>query len=522
VTSPLAESAPPATAAATSPQESVGRHPGAIGVLLLVVGLVVGWATAQFIGVTDPVGAVGARVIDRVPAAVKRWAISLFGTTDKVALQVGILILLGFASLGIGRLAIRRRSWARTAIGVLGLIGLISARGTDGVGAYLPALLGTAASLLALEVLAPARLQKPSSFPRGLDRREFMMRATAVGASTVAIGAAGLAVRAGRNQQLSNAATKIRLPMPESRSPAVTPSASVGRGVEPFLTPNTSFYRIDTALSVPRVDLADWRLAIDGMVDHPVTLNFDQLLDLGVVERVVTLCCVSNEVGGPYIGNARWLGVPLTRVLDLAGVQGGATQLASESVDGWTCGFPTSVATDGRDALVAIGMNGKPLPPEHGFPVRLVVPGLYGYVSATKWLTKLTLTTMEGFDGYWIPNGWAKLAPVKTQSRIDVPRVGSSLARGSQVIAGVAWAQHRGIAKVEVRVDDGPWRPATLATNVTPDAWRQWYISWPATSGDHRIQVRATDSTGATQTSDRAEPAPDGATGWHTVSVTVD
>lgn len=490
--------------------------------LVLVVGLVVGWATAQFIGRADPVGAVGARVIDHVPSSVKRWAISLFGTTDKVALQVGILILLGIASLGIGRLAIRRRSWAVAAIGALGLIGLISARGATGFGAYLPALFGTGAALLALELLIPARPQTRSSLPSGLQRREFMVRATAVGASTAAIGAVGFAVRSGRDRRLNEAATKIRLPLPESRGAPVTGAASVGRGVEPFLTPNSSFYRIDTALSVPRVAVDDWRLIVDGMVDRPVTLSFDQLLDLGVVERIITLCCVSNEVGGSYIGNARWLGVPLTRVLDLAGVQSGATQLASESIDGWTCGFPTSVATDGRDALVAIGMNGKPLPPEHGFPVRLVVPGLYGYVSATKWLSKLTLTTMEGFDGYWIPNGWAKLAPVKTQSRIDVPRVGATVTPGRQVIAGVAWAQHRGIAKVEVRVDDGPWRQATLATNVTPDAWRQWYINWPATPGHHRVQVRATDALGVTQTSDRAAPAPDGATGWHTVGVTVD
>jgi len=491
-----------------------------IGLVVLGTGLVVGWAVAQFIGVADPIGAVGSRVIDHVPISVKNWAIRTFGTSDKVALRVGIVVILGLLALVVGSLAQRRRGIAQGIVGAMGLVGVVSARAADGPGAFLPAVAATVASLVALGVLAPRRAPG-AGLPGGLDRRVFMARAAAISASTLAIGAGGLAVRQNRNNQLSKVAAKLRLPRPEGTVPQVGPDASVGGGVEPFLTPNDGFYRIDTALSVPRIDLADWRLEVGGMVDHPFTLTFDQLLDMGVVERIVTLCCVSNEVGGSYIGNARWLGVPLTRLLDRAGVQTGATQLASESDDGWTCGFPTSVATDGRDALVAVGMNGAPLPAEHGFPVRLVVPGLYGYVSATKWLTRITLTTLDGFDGYWIPRGWSKIAPVKTQSRIDVPRDGATLPAGRQVIAGVAWAQHRGIDRIEVRIDDGPWREATLATDVTPDAWRQWRIDWDATPGNHRVAVRATDHAGATQTSDVAEPAPDGATGWHTISVDV-
>jgi len=488
-------------------------------------GIVVGWSVAQFLGATDPIGAVGSRVIDHVPAAVKDWAIRTFGTSDKVALEVGIVVLLLLVSFGVGVAARRRPPVAQGIVVAMGVVGMLSAKGTDGIGAYVPALVGTVVSLLALWfVTTPpvtrGRRSAPDLVP-GLQRRDFMIRASAVGAATATVGAIGYGVRSGRVTQLNEAAAKISLPTPQSAAPVVGADAAIGHGVEPFITPNDSFYRIDTALSVPRIDLADWRLRIDGMVDHPLTLTFDQLLDLGVVERIITMCCVSNEVGGKLIGNARWLGVPLTKVLEKVGVQRGATQVASESDDGWTCGFPTSVALDGRDALIAVGMNGEPLPPEHGFPVRLVVPGLYGYVSSTKWLTRINLTTMEDFEGYWIPRGWSQLGPVKTQSRIDVPRTGTSVSAGRQVIAGVAWAQHRGISKVEARVDDGDWMEATLSTDVTDDAWRQWVVEWDAVPGDHKIYVRATDSTGVTQPSEISAPDPDGATGWHSIRVSV-
>ncbi len=290
-------------------------------------------------------------------------------------------------------------------------------------------------------------------------------------------------------------------------------------GIAPLITPNEDFYLIDTALSYPQVDPADWSLQIHGMVDREVEISFDELLDLGLVREQVTLSCVSNSVGGRLVGNAEWVGVPLARVLDEAGVQPGATQIVGRSIDRWTAGFPTEVALDGRVAMVAVQMNGEPLPISHGFPARLVVAGLYGYVSATKWLSDIELTTWEAFNGYWIPRGWSKEGPIKTQSRIDVPRVGSVIDPGPTAIAGVAWAPSRAIEKVEVQVDEEPWVEAELSRETTINSWRQWMVTWNATPGWHQVRVRATDGTGTTQTPEISDPAPDGATGWHTIQV---
>lgn len=290
-------------------------------------------------------------------------------------------------------------------------------------------------------------------------------------------------------------------------------------GIAPLITPNEDFYLIDTALSYPQVDPADWSLRIHGMVDREVEISFDELLDLGLVREQVTLSCVSNSVGGRLVGNAEWVGVPLATVLNQAGVQPGATQIVGRSVDRWTAGFPTEVAFDGRVALVAVQMNGEPLPISHGFPARLVVSGLYGYVSATKWLSDIELTTWEGFNGYWIPRGWSKRGPIKTQSRIDVPRRGSVIDPGPTAIAGVAWAPSRAIETVEVQVDEEPWVEAELSRETTINSWRQWMVTWNATPGRHQVRVRATDGTGTTQTPDISDPAPDGATGWHTIQV---
>jgi hypothetical protein len=256
-------------------------------------------------------------------------------------------------------------------------------------------------------------------------------------------------------------------------------------------------------------------------VRNPITITWEQLLQRPMIERYVTLACVSNEVGGDLIGNARWLGTPIKELLDEADPLPGADQVIQRSVDGWTCGSPTATLRDGRDALLAIGMNGEPLPVDHGFPVRMVVPGLYGYVSACKWITEIELSRFQDFDAYWVPRGWSQLAPIKTESRIDVPRDGADRDPGTVVVAGVAWAQHRGISKVEVQVDDGPWAVATLAATVSSDTWRQWSYQWEATKGTHVLRVRATDGTGQTQTSTPAPPAPNGASGWHSVQVTV-
>jgi len=304
--------------------------------------------------------------------------------------------------------------------------------------------------------------------------------------------------------------------------PVGEPNFDYIAGIAPLITPNEDFYLIDTALSYPQIDPADWSLRIHGMVDQEVEISFDELLDLGLVREQVTLSCVSNRVGGRLVGNAEWVGVPLATVLDQAGVQPRATQIVGRSVDRWTAGFPTAVALDGRIAMVAVQMNGEPLPISHGFPARLVVAGLYGYVSATKWLSDIELTTWEAFNGYWIPRGWAKEGPIKTQSRIDVPRRDSTIDPGPTAIAGVAWAPSRAIEKVEVQVDDEDWVEAELSRETTINSWRQWMVTWNATPGEHQVRVRATDGTGTTQTSEISNPAPDGATGWHTIQVRAD
>lgn len=318
------------------------------------------------------------------------------------------------------------------------------------------------------------------------------------------------------------------LPVPASAAPAVPTGADLRiRGLGSFITPNKDFYRVDTALVVPRIDANDWKLRIHGKgVKRPVELTFKDLLRREIIERDITMTCVSNEVGGPYVGNARWIGVRLADLLREAGVKppsrgGPADQIITRSVDGMTIGTPVETVMDGRDAILALGMNGEPLPFEHGFPVRMVVPGLYGYVSACKWMKDIELTTFADYDAYWVKRTWSQQAPIKTESRIDTPRPFASPKPGTIPVAGVAWAQHRGISRVEVRVDGGPWHTARLAAEDSRDTWRQWVWEWPATSGNHTLEVRATDRTGVTQTDKRVGTVPNGATGWHSVVVDV-
>jgi DMSO/TMAO reductase YedYZ molybdopterin-dependent catalytic subunit len=333
-------------------------------------------------------------------------------------------------------------------------------------------------------------------------------------------GVAGRVLSGGR--RVAQARSALRLPAPAVPAAPLPAGAELGiKGLARFVTPNADFYRVDTALVVPRVDPADWTLRVHGMVDRPVEITLGDLLRRPLVEADVTLTCVSNEVGGPYVGNARWLGARLADVLREAGIRSGADMLLSTSTDGFTCGTPVDVVMDGRDALLAVGMNGEPLPIEHGFPARQVVPGLYGYVSATKWVTDIKVTRFDADEAYWTPRGWAARGPIKTQSRIDVPAA-HDVPAGRTTIAGVAWAQHKGVDAVEVRVDDGPWRQARLADVPGPDTWRQWVVDdWIATPGEHTIQCRATDASGYTQTPDLAPPAPDGATGWDSRTVRV-
>jgi len=458
---------------------------------------------------------VGSRVIDAAPPFVKDFAVSTLGTADKPALIIGVIVFTLLLGSLFGVLAARRRWFGVVGFALLGLVGGLAIAVTEPVWAAIlvagVAFVAAAGTLLLL-------LRTGAGIVDG-GRRAFLRQA----GSLVALG--GLAAIAGRAIVQAAATTGARndvvLQPPVTQPEAMTASLDVA-GISPQYVPNSEFYRIDTALSAPKVNVDTWKLSITGMVDHPVEFTFDELLAMPMVERDVTLSCVSNEVGGSLVGNARWQGVVLSDLLNQAGVQDGATQIVGRSVDDFTVGFPTKLAFDGRTALLAVGMNGEPLPIDHGFPARLVVAGLYGYVSATKWLSEIELTTLEAFDAYWVPRGWAKQAPIKTESRIDVPSPGRRVTAGAVPIAGVAWAPTRGISKVEVQVDDGPWQTARLGSEDGTEAWRQWVIDWDATVGTHTITVRATDGDGALQLEERVPPRPDGASGWHSIKVTVE
>jgi DMSO/TMAO reductase YedYZ molybdopterin-dependent catalytic subunit len=356
--------------------------------------------------------------------------------------------------------------------------------------------------------------------PASFDRRGFLAAAAAVGA----VAAAGGVVRQAFGGSAAAAARgDITLPSPATPSPALASGASLDvPGITPFLTPSSTFYRVDTALSVPDVPVDGYTLRIHGLVDKEIELSYEDLLKRRMIERRITLTCVSNPVGGSYLGNATWLGIPVRDLLEEAGVRPGADAVKSTSADNMTIGTPLHALDDPkRDALIAVGMNGEPLPLKHGFPVRMVVPGLYGYVSATKWLVDLEVTRFADFKAYWSTRGYSVKAPIKTSSRIDVPNSFAQVKAGNRVpVAGVAWSQDRGIRSVEVRVDGGPWQQAKLADSDNIDTWRQWVWMWDAKPGSHTIEVRATDDTGYTQTQKRASIAPNGSTGWHSVSVT--
>ncbi|ORT56800.1 molybdopterin-dependent oxidoreductase [Streptomyces sp. CB03238] len=481
-----------------------------------------------------PVAAVGGAAIDRTPAPVKDWAIRTFGESDKLVLLLGIVAVLAVLALMLGLLALRHRRVGASAVLLFGVVGAVAATtrpDSDSFADGVPSLAGALAGAALLHWLtgrltAPARASAPGE---GWDRRGFLIAASAAAVASTGAGVLGRTLGASRARNAMASRAAVVLPRPDSPAAPVPRGAQLRvAGVSRFVTPNKDFYRVDTALVVPKVDATRWRLRIHGRgVARSLALTFQDLLDRELVERDITLACVSNEVGGPYVGNARWLGVRLADVLAEAGVKppskgGPADQLVARSVDGMTLGTPVEEVMDGRDALLAIGMNGEPLPFDHGFPVRMVVPGLYGYVSACKWIEDIELTTFDAYDPYWVKRKWARRAPVKTQSRIDTPKPFARPAAGTVMVAGVAWAQHRGIDRVEVRVDDGPWRRADLAAEDTIDTWRQWSLPWKATPGSHTLTVRATDRTGETQTRERTRTIPDGASGWHSVVVTVD
>ncbi|MFE9557230.1 molybdopterin-dependent oxidoreductase [Streptomyces sp. NPDC006703] len=486
---------------------------------------------------SGPVVAVGATAIDRTPDALKEWAIRHFGTDDKLVLQLGILGVLAVLAMALGVLALRFRRAGAAGVLVFGVVGALAATGRpDSRGAVdaLPSVFGAvvAAGLLYWLVGKLPADRSAAAAGGSWDRRGFVIAATAAAAASTGAGLLGRAVNGSSGQGAVASRGTVVLPRPASPAAPVPAAASLQvPGLSPLFTPNDDFYRVDTALVVPKVNAATWRLEIHGEgVTRRRTIAFDDLLRgrAGeLIERDVTLACVSNEVGGPYVGNARWIGVRLADLLNSCGVRppsrgGSADQLVARSVDGMTIGTPVEAVMDGRDAMLAVGMNGQPLPFAHGFPVRMVVPGLYGYVSACKWIADMELTTFAAYDAYWVQRSWAQQAPVKTQSRIDTPKPFARPKRGTVMVAGVAWAQHRGIARVEVRVDDGPWQQARLAAEDTVDTWRQWSFAWRATtSGSHTLTVRATDGTGTAQPEQRTPTVPNGASGWHSVIVNV-
>jgi DMSO/TMAO reductase YedYZ molybdopterin-dependent catalytic subunit len=545
------------------------------GALAGVLAAAVAMGAAQFssgLGVpqSSPVLAVGQAAIDLTPAQVKEFAIARFGTGDKTALLAGILIILALYAAAVGILAVRRLAFGLCGLAVFAAIGLAAAltRPDATIGYVVPTLAGAAAGSVALFWLARAAVrlgapldslfppdsrpelpdpelaadpappatpavragpaysftgvahpddQRPSRWPA---RRQFLFTTGAAAA------VAGLGTLAGSNltNEHNIAATRraIRFPRPAVPAPPLPAGHDLAvPGLTSFVTPDQSFYRVDTALLVPQVDPARWSLRIHGMVQREVTITFADLLRRPLIEAWVTLTCVSNVVGGPYAGNARWLGASLAGLIRQARPRAGANQLLCTSVDGFTSGTPLPVVLDGRDALLAVAMNGAALPIVHGFPARMVVPGLYGYVSATKWVTDIQVTTFAAARAFWSQRGYAQQAPIKTESRIDVPAAGGKLAPGRTPVAGVAWAQHRGIAAVEVRVDGGPWHQARLATVPGIDTWRQWVWEWPATPGPHELEARATDATGYTQTAVAADTIPNGASGYPSVQVTV-
>ena len=532
------------------------------GLLSAAVALGVAELVAGITGpLSSPVIAVGGVAINLTPVPLKDFAIAHFGSNDKNVLLAGIVVQLAVFAAVIGILAVRWLWVGLAGLVVFGALGVAAVvdRGSASLSDLAPTLIGVAVAAVAMVFLvraarleprrattraaagsadpqadlaapdlpvpqpgtrAASRLEDRDQAPAGPGRRRFLALGAGAAVLAASTGWAGETLLRRFNVTALRAA--VRLPRPTHAAPAVPAGTSLDvPGITPFFTADANFYRVDIDLVVPQVSPQDWTLQITGMVDHPIELTFDDLLRLPLIEHDMTLVCVSDAVGGPYNGNARWLGASLPALLRKAGIQRGADQVLSTGTDGMTISTAVDTILDGRQALIAVGMNVQPLPTEHGFPARMLVPGLYGYVSATKWVTKLEVTTFARQQAYWTQRGYAQQAPIKTESRIDVPRPLAQLPAGRTVVAGVAWAPHRGISRVQVNVDNGPWQTATLAAADGTDTWRQWMWAWDAKPGLRTLQVRATDGTGATQTNAEAGVFPSGATGWDSVVVTV-
>jgi DMSO/TMAO reductase YedYZ molybdopterin-dependent catalytic subunit len=469
----------------------------------------------------DARAAVGSAVVDLTPGPVKEWAIQTLGTLDKVFLAVVVLVVIATIAAIAGTLETRRHPLGSAAIaagGVPGCVAVLSRQGATALDT-IPTVAGAACGVVTLRWLTRREDQADDGEPDA--RRRTLIAYGLLGFGLVS-GVAG-AVLTRLAHSVAGDRTSFALPLPHRSAPPIPAEVQPnGVALPSFITASRDFYRVDTALSVPQLSHGDWRLRIRGMVDREATYTFADLARFDVVETVTTLTCVSNPVGGKLISTGVWTGYRLADLLAAAGVHADADMVLSTSIDGFTAGTPLAALTNGRDALLAVGLNGQPLPIEHGYPARLVVPGLYGYVSATKWVVDIELTRFDRAKAYWTRQGWAARAPIKTESRVDVPKGGQKVPMGPVVFGGVAWAQNRGVRAVEVRIDDGGWQPAEQGASYSNETWRLWSFPWQAKSpGKHSITVRATDNTGAVQTADQADPVPDGATGWHTVHFTV-
>ncbi|MDR7255528.1 DMSO/TMAO reductase YedYZ molybdopterin-dependent catalytic subunit [Nocardioides sp. BE266] len=498
------------------------RPPWALaGILAGLAGLATSYATAMVLTIREsPVVAVAELVIRLTPGAVAERAISVLGHLDKPALVAGIVVLLlaCFAFAGV----LARRTWwlpvvVWTVLAGIGLVAVVSQRGAGPVDS-LPVVVGLLTWITVHSALTDA-LRREQRRPElgSRERRVFLMVAGVVSVASLGIAVTGRLVGAGR-RHVETSRRLLRIPgVTRRQAPADT---SLGlAGIAPWQTPNEDFYLIDTTIAKPTIEPEEWSLRIHGLVERELNLTYSELVARPMTESWITLNCVSNEVGGGLVGNARWSGVRLATLLSGLGISDEADCVLQTSHDGWFCATPLEVLTDERDAMLAVAMNGRPLPIEHGFPVRTVVPGLYGYVSATKWVVDLEVTTFDKAVGYWTTKGWSAEGPVKIASRIDVPRSGDDVEAGQVSVGGVAWHQHTGIAAVEVQVDGGPWQKAELGKVPSVDTWVQWAVTVDVPEGDHELRVRATGKDGDVQTSVVRAPDPDGATGLHTIEI---